>query len=90
MNAHEGAEVARNRGLAERIAAGKAVGSLDEVMATIRQMAAAHLDVPGPRAAQLADEIDRLRKIEEAAAEFIHTGGTWSHNELVCALDGKT
>lgn len=90
MNAHEGAEIARNQRLAERIAAGRSAGSLDEVMTTIRQMAAAYLDVPGPRAAQLADEIDRLRKIEAQARTVVdlgepiaYGGAMWELRELL-------
>lgn len=37
------------------------VMSLDEVMYEIRERARCHMDVPAPRANQLADEIERLR-----------------------------
>ncbi len=56
-------EQQRNRRLADRITAGTAVPDLGEVMVETRRMAGAYLDVPGPRAAQLCDEIDRLRQV---------------------------
>lgn len=65
------AEQHRNRRLAERIAAGTAVPDLAEVMAGVRSMAGAYLDVPGPRAAQLCDEIERLRAIEQRARNLV-------------------
>jgi hypothetical protein len=50
-------EIARNRRLAERIANGTtAPDDLDQVIKSVREMAAADLDVPGPQAAaQIAD-----------------------------------
>lgn len=57
------AEQERNRRLAENIVAGTDVlrGRTDEVIAGVRGMAIAHLDVPGPRALQLIEEVERLR-----------------------------
>ncbi len=67
-------EQLRNRRLADRITAGTAVPGLDEVMVEVRRMAGAYLDVPGPRAAQLCDEIDRLRQVLAALADDPATG----------------
>lgn len=53
---------ARNRILAESLATGDpANGDIDAVIQMVRVMAGKYLDVPGPRALQLCDEIDRLR-----------------------------
>lgn len=53
----------RNKRLAERIENGtdSMRGELDTVIDLIEQMAKAHLNVPGPRALQLIEEIRRLR-----------------------------
>jgi hypothetical protein len=64
----------RNKRLAERLASGNSVPSLDEVMETIRLNAGAYLDVPGPRAAQLCDEIDSLRAQLAAVREQMDKG----------------
>lgn len=50
----------RNRRLADRIATSGAPLD-DEMIATMRQMAGANLNVPGPRVVQLLAEFDRLR-----------------------------
>lgn len=52
-------EVHRNRRLAENMAAGSDPCDIAQVIAYVRGNAAAHMHVPGPRAAQLADELDR-------------------------------
>ena len=76
------AEAERNRRLNARIAAGTAVMGIDEVMDLVRQMAAANMDVPGPRAVQIADElvkaqarVDLLRqanaRLYEALGELV-------------------
>jgi len=57
-------EIERNRRLAERIGQGQSAGSeINEIMRYVYGNARAHLHVPGPRAAQLADEITRLRRL---------------------------
>lgn len=60
-------ETRRNKRLAENIAAGSDSCDLDEVIRYARGNGAAFMHVPGPRAAQLADEVVRLR---EQVAEF--------------------
>jgi hypothetical protein len=67
-------EQRRNRRLAQNLAAGTAVPGLDEVMEGARRMAGAYLDVPGPRAVQLCDEIDRLRVGMAAARDALRVG----------------
>jgi hypothetical protein len=90
------AEQERNRRLAENIAAGTDVlrGRTDEVINGVRGMAVAHLDVPGPRALQLIEEIDRLRAelarlrgIEERACKvrdgIVTNGAPWQQNAQI-------
>jgi hypothetical protein len=61
-------EQKRNARLAENIQAGRS--PLDaELRQTLRELAEANLDVPGPRALQLLDALDYYEKDEEGTTE---------------------
>lgn len=83
-----GSERHRNERLAANLAARQPMSrtELDDMMRLVRQYAAAFMDVPGPRAAQLADEIDRLRAQAEAVRKlhFATTIETTSGPRQMC------
>lgn len=87
MNDNEHWEIVRNQRLAERLASGGSVPDLDKVMEWVRQMSGAHLDVPGPRAAQLCDEIDRLTAEHEVqlARAIAERDAARAEVEALCA-----
>jgi hypothetical protein len=60
------AEQERNARLAATLASGTSVPDLPEVVAMVRKMATANLDVPGPRAAQIADALDKANGWHDA------------------------
>lgn len=59
----------RNERLARNLKTSDGAMSLDEVIDLVRDYTRCHMDVPGPRANQLIDEIDRLRALGDALAE---------------------
>lgn len=79
-------EQIRNRRLADRIATHGAPLD-DEMVVAMRQMASAHLNVPGPRVVQLLDEFDRLRARVaelEAAGDVLAVEASWTSLDVRC------
>ena len=76
-------DIARNRHLAERIAAGASPLN-DELIETMRQNGEAFLNVPGPRVVQLVEEIERLKR-QAAPDNLVCMSVTLASGERVTA-----
>jgi hypothetical protein len=81
--------VEQNRRLAQRLAEPGAVPALAEVVRYCREHGGAHLDVAGPRAAQVATELDEavrlLRRLTVACYDHDNRGGDFAQVMAIVA-----